>query len=317
MTARTIVGALFTLLSQACCIRRALNAGCMNYNWHAFSFILMAITVTVATAADARGLYDKMLFHPRKGYRSTPNSVAGVEMKAISFTSPHGEHLKGWYYDLPGSDKIALVSEGNGGNMIYLTRLAEVLLKCNTSVMIYDYEGYGESEGNPSMRRVLDDAQAAYDYMCTNFADKRKIVLVGVSLGTGVTCQVATTRPADAIILSSPFTSLLNMARQKSSLVHYMPTFARPRQHFDNVAVLKKKHPPVLILHGDLDSVIPISESEKLFSEAAEPKTFVKLENAGHNDTFTTTRGEYQTAVKEFLDRLTNRTAADSGRVGS
>ncbi|HEY9680889.1 MAG TPA: alpha/beta hydrolase [Oculatellaceae cyanobacterium] len=266
--------------------------------------ILLSLIFSIGTNAQGRGLYDKMLFHPRKGYRAMPNAVDGVETKAISFTVPRGEHLKGWYYNLPGSNKIALISEGNGGNMIYLTHLAEILLKCNTSVMLYDYEGYGESEGNPSMRRVVDDALAAYDYMSKNLAEKRKTVLVGVSLGTGVTCQVATKRPADAIILSSPFTSLLNMAKQKSSLVHYMPTFALPRQHFDNVAVLKKKHPPVLILHGDLDSIIPISESEKLYAEASEPKTLVKLANAGHNDTFTTTHDEYQTAVQEFFDKL-------------
>ncbi|MFX7139990.1 alpha/beta hydrolase, partial [Acinetobacter baumannii] len=96
----------------------------------------------------------------------------------------------------------------------------------------------------------------------------------------------STQRKADAIILTSPFTSLLNMARQKNAFIRHMPNLALPRQHLDNVAVLRKSHPPLLILHGTEDTLIPISESEKLFESAAEPKQFVRLPKVGHNDIF-------------------------------
>jgi fermentation-respiration switch protein FrsA (DUF1100 family) len=255
------------------------------------------------TPVESRSFYDEMLFHPRKEYRTVPVEVGGVPRKDVSILS-RGEKLKGWYFELPNSDKIVLVSEGNGGNMVYLTQVAELLLQCNASVLLYDYEGYGESGGNPSLRRICDDGLAAFDYMKKSLAEDKKVVLLGVSLGTGVSCQIAARRKVDAIILTAPFTSLLNMARQKNGFVRAMPTFALPRQHLDNVAVLSKPHPPLLIFHGDVDTMIPISESEKLFEAASEPKTFVKLPKAGHNDIFRTTKTEYLTALKTFLSSL-------------
>ena len=260
-------------------------------------------TLAICTSADSRSFYDEMLFHPRKEYRTVPAEVGGVTRKDVSISS-RGESLKGWYFDLPGSDKIVLVSEGNGGNMVYLTQVAELLLQCNASVLLYDYEGYGESDGNPSLRRICDDGLAAFDYMKKSLAGDKKVVVLGVSLGTGVTCQIAAHRKTDAIILTAPFTSLLTMAKQKNGFVRAMPTFALPRQHLDNIAVLSKPHPPLLIFHGDADTMIPISESEKLFAAASEPKTFVKLPKAGHNDVFRTTKVEYLAALKTFLSGL-------------
>jgi fermentation-respiration switch protein FrsA (DUF1100 family) len=273
-------------------------------------FKLLFIVVTFCTyafatlkSADSRSFYDNMLFHPRKEYRSVPGEVAGVQRKDVTITS-RGEKIKGWFFDLPNSDKVVLVSEGNGGNMVYLTQVAELLLQCNASVLLYDYEGYGESEGSPSLRRICDDGLAAFDYMKDNLARGKKLVVLGVSLGTGVSCQIIAHRKVDAIILTSPFTSLLNMAKQKVGFIRAMPTFALPRQHLDNVAVLSKLHAPLLIFHGDADTMIPFSESEKLFDAASEPKTFVKLPKAGHNDVFRTTKIEYLAALKTFLSSL-------------
>ncbi|MBU6454728.1 MAG: alpha/beta hydrolase [Cyanobacteria bacterium REEB67] len=257
-----------------------------------------------AQPAQARSFYDAMLFHPRTEFRHNPDTVGGVAKRDVTFKAPDGSRLRGWYFDLPGSDKIVLVSEGNGGNMDYLTTLAEMLMQCNASVLLYDYEGYGQSEGRPSLRRVVNDGVAAYDYMSKNLAEKKKIVLLGVSLGTGVTSQILAQRKADAVILSSPFTSLLDMARLKIGYFKYIPTIALPRQHLDNVAAMRKEHPPLLILHGTDDELIPLSQSEALFASASTPKTFVKLDKAGHNDTFRLTKEAYLQALKDFFATL-------------
>jgi fermentation-respiration switch protein FrsA (DUF1100 family) len=148
--------------------------------------------------------------------------------------------------------------------------------------------------------------------MSKNFAGNKKIILLGQSFGTGITCQIASQRKADGVILSSPFTSLLDIARQQKPIFKYVPAAVLPRQHLDNVAVLKKPHPPVLILHGTKDSLIPISDAEKLFESIVEPKTFVKLPNAGHNDTFRLTKEEYLSALKEFLEKLPNFVQTES-----
>jgi fermentation-respiration switch protein FrsA (DUF1100 family) len=266
-----------------------------------FSIAAVLIAASGFSTASARSVLDGMLFHPRTTFRSNPSSVAGLEKRAVTFKAPNGHQIKGWYFDRPGSDKIVLVSEGNGGNMAYLANLADLLIQCNCSVLLYDYEGYGESQGAPSLTRVVNDGVAAYDYMKESLVGDRKIVLFGISLGTGVSCQILARRKADAIILSSPFTSLLNMVRIRGGAFKYVPTVILPRQHLDNMKVLRKAHPPLLILHGTDDQLIPISEAEKLFSVASAPKTFVKLEKAGHNDTFRLTKVEYLQALKDFF----------------
>ena len=271
---------------------------------------LLTMALTSSGVVESRSVYDKMLFHPRKEYNSAPAEVGGVKRREVTFSSSHGEQLRGWLFDLPDSDKIVLVSEGNGGNMDYLTRLAEILLQCNASVLLYDYEGYGKSAGSPSIGRAVDDAKSAYDFMVKTLGTNKKIVLLGVSLSTGVTCQLATQRKADAIVLTAPFTSLLNMARMKNAFFRHVPTIALPRQHLDNVAVLSKPHPPVLIVHGTADTLIPLSESEKLFEAAIEPKSFVQMKNAGHNDIFRNHKDEYLEALKAFFSKYLQTGAA-------
>lgn len=266
--------------------------------------LLLSFAVSFSGTAESRSIYDKMLFHPHSNFRYNPEAIGEVKRKEFTFTDSYGKKLKGWYFDLPNSDKIVLISEGNGGNMGWLIPLTEMLLQCNCSVMLYDYQGYGNSEGSPSLRRLVDDGTCAYDYMTKNFAGDKKIILLGVSLGAGVTCQIASQKKADALILSSPFSSLLNMARINKPFFKYIPAAILPRQRLDNVAVLKKPHPPVLILHGTKDELIPISESEKLYKSIVEPKTFVTLAGAGHNDTFRVTKEEYLSALKEFFEKL-------------
>jgi len=266
--------------------------------------LLMSFVTTFGAIAECRTIYDKLLFHPHSGFRNNPESLFEVKREELFFTDSYGEKLKAWYFNLPKSDKIVLISEGNGGNMGWLTPLAELLLRCNCSVLLYDYEGYGDSGGSPSLRRLVDDGMCAYDYMSKNLAGDQKIILFGVSMGTGVSCQIASKKKADGIILSSPFTSLLNVARLKEPFFKFVPSAILPRQHLDNVAVLKKTHPPVLILHGTNDTLIPISESEKLYEAIIEPKTFVKLPDAGHNDTFRSTKKEYLDALKQFFEKL-------------
>ena len=137
--------------------------------------LLMSFVTTFGAIAECRTIYDKLLFHPHSGFRNNPESLFEVKREELLFTDSYGEKLKAWYFNLPKSDKIVLISEGNGGNMGWLTPLAELLLRCNCSVLLYDYEGYGDSGGSPSLRRLVDDGMCAYDYMSKNLAGDQKL----------------------------------------------------------------------------------------------------------------------------------------------
>src|SRR5579883_1905085 len=113
--------------------------------------------------------------------------VDGISYDDIFFDSPNGEKLHGWYFQKPGAGKTVLLSHGIGGNLSSRVDLIHLFLEANTSVFIYDYEGYGRSSGKASLKNVINDGEAAYEYLTNGLRiPSSRIVLVGESLGTGV-----------------------------------------------------------------------------------------------------------------------------------
>jgi len=149
--------------------------------------------------------------------------VDNVEGKEISLLSD-GSKIDAWYYKLPGSRQVALVSHAAGVNSSFWTNKVEALLKCNCSVFIYDYQGYGLSDGQPTPAGIIDDGLAAYDYLThtLHYAPAR-IVGYGHSLGTGVTAELMRRRQFSKVILESGFTSMRDVMRDKIAIMDIYP----------------------------------------------------------------------------------------------
>lgn len=229
--------------------------------------------------------YQKLLFGPVKvpagGYQVDRYSLP--EPEDVTFISKDAHDLHGWFFKNPDSNCVILFSHGNCGNIT--SRLLEVdaLFRAGASVFVYDYSGYGKSRGEPALDVAMRDAESAYDYLVDGRQiSSDKLILYGESLGSGITCQLSTKRKCAGIILHAPFTSLRGLGRQIFPFLHLYPDWLFPGTVLSNVEVLSKPHPPLLIIHGDMDDTVPIWEGRRLYEQATKPKKIVIIPGGRH-----------------------------------
>ncbi|RCS44009.1 alpha/beta hydrolase [Bremerella cremea] len=243
-------------------------------------------------------LDELLLFFPAK-FPEGDWQPEGETFEDVTFQAEDGTQLHGWYCPCEEPRGVLLLAHGNAGNIAtrvdwirYLQR------KARLSVFAFDYRGYGKSEGKPSVKGVLQDATAARAKLCelakVNDSD---VILMGESLGGAVATALAAQAKPRALILQSTFPSLREVAA-----VHY-PRLAWlvSRSKLDSVTAIAQYQGPLLQSHGNADRTIPIALAEKLFQAANQPKQWVTIDNAGHNNWIT---GEYLQQLDRFLDSL-------------
>jgi len=250
-------------------------------------------------------LYSAILFRPIRQQAPAKDSAVIAEryhakLTELVFPAKDGALIHGRFFELPGSKRVFLASEGCGGNMYRRINHAQFLLQCGGSVMQYDYEGYGASQGKPTLDGVCDDALAAYDYLISHQGKSPcEIVLYGESFGSGVTGQLAAKRKVAGVILHSGFSSLLSAARDIFPWLRLYPDNLFPHQMMDNIQVFGGPHPPLLIMHGDKDDRVFVHNARDLYAAASEPKTLLIVPNGGHS-----AFGYHgQNAVADFLKK--------------
>ncbi|HEY9759328.1 MAG TPA: alpha/beta hydrolase [Oculatellaceae cyanobacterium] len=251
-------------------------------------------------------LYRPMLFHPWKlSDEPVAPPLSGVIGADVYFPSANGKMLNGWYYRNPSAKYTVLFSHGNGGNVAVRSDLVGLLLKTGLSVFIYDYGGYGESLGRPSVEAICEDGIGAYRYLTlTQGIAPDAVILYGESLGTSVSTYISSKFACRALILQSGFISLRRIACELFPLLRIYPQWLYPTPALDNAALLQEKHPPLLILHGEQDTLIPLSHARYLYAHALEPKKLVKLPGAGHANIFSTEGELYTLEVADFVGAL-------------
>ena len=252
------------------------------------------------------GLKDKLVLLPMKdnswrSYIPELNKILGSKSESLRIPSKNGE-LDSLYIKIPGADKLLIVSHGNAGNLGHRLGLAALLGKTGASVLLYDYRGYGESQGQPSCDNVLADGLTAYDYAVKTLGYKpQDIVLYGESIGCAVATYIMDNRPAGKIILQSPFVSLGQTARDKLFFLAVVPGFMQPSPAMDNLAALSKPHPPLLLIHGNKDTILPMAYSKTLMAKALPPKRFYESPGEGHNDIGLTNARGFVDTIQTFL----------------
>lgn len=221
-------------------------------------------------------MIDRLIFFPD---RRVGNPPPGVDERTI--VAQDGTRLHAWSATHPSPRASLVWSHGNAGN---IGMRGDVLVRLHArgfDVLAYDYRGYGRSDGRPSEAGLYQDAEAAFDEEVRRGIPPARIVCFGESLGAAVAIHLATRRPCAAVVVVSPFTSLRDVARR-----HYGPLAVLAGDRFDSASRVAKLGVPVFVAHGDRDEIVPFELGERLFALAAEPKRFVRLHGAYHNDVF-------------------------------
>ena len=166
-------------------------------------------------------------------------------------------------------------------------------------MFIFDYQGYGRSEGEPTEQGTYLDARAALEYVVARpGTDPKKIVYFGRSLGAAVAVELATEEPPSGMVLISPFSSLEEMGRLAFP---HLPVGWILKGRYDSMSRISRIHTPLLIIHGDQDQTVPIEQGRTLYTAANEPKFFCQLTIAGHNDTYLNGGSAYWDALEGFV----------------
>jgi len=271
----------------------------------------IALTLIAAGAAMAllvRWFEKQLVFFPSRypeGYWE-PRAL-GLQVEDIFFAAGDLE-LHGWYLPHPSAVGQILMCHGNAGNVSDRLELLHTLhAHVPANIFIFDYRGFGRSNGSPSETGVYEDAVAAFDWL-NNADPDLPIIVHGHSLGSAVAIDLATKRDAVAgLILESPFTNAQDMARLMFGGLP-MHWFASMRWASDEK--IANLHMPKLFLHGGKDSTIPLRIGETLYHNAPAPKEFITIPHGDHNNLYLADTGTYFGSIKRFLEACSGKIAA-------
>jgi fermentation-respiration switch protein FrsA (DUF1100 family) len=258
-------------------------------------------SVSGSSAFSGRSLEESIVFQPLRYPHGDWFPAPAAE--DVWFESPDGLKLHGWFAEVERPRAVVLYLHGNAGNVSSRRDVLGLFRdRLGASVLLFDFRGYGRSEGTPTEEGVLADARAARRWLAGRTGVREcEVVLVGHSLGGGVATDLAARDGARGLVLENTFTSLPAVA---FSHVPVLPFRLLMRSRLDSLAKIPNYRGPLLVKHGDADEVVPYESGKTLFAAANEPKRFVSEPGGRHNAPPTR---EYLAALDDFLECLPGR----------
>lgn len=238
-----------------------------------------------------------MLYFPTR-IEHVDRSKMPIKPEDLAFNSEDGTHLHAWRFHAgagaPGKCAL-LLFHGNGQNLSTHFFSLYWILEHGYDYVVFDYHGYGSSEGKPSPKATVEDGHAALREIHKLYPDK-KIVVVAQSLGGAIglrsVLDLKNEIPISLIIADSTFASYRSVAR--STLSNQWQTWLfqplgwllmsdqyAPGDDLKNLAPI-----PLVVVHGDQDTAVDISMGRDVFARASAPKEFWLVPGGHHIDAF-------------------------------
>lgn len=225
---------------------------------------------------------DRLLFMPSSVMVQTPDSF-GITFEDFWAETDDNIRIHGWYFPAENSDQVIVLSHGNAGNISNRISIAEELQETGAAVLMYDYRGYGKSEGSPTEKGLYRDIEAVINVLRFDKEyNEENIYLYGRSLGGAVAAYAATKFNVGGLVLDSAFINLRSMVRD---VYPFVPTFLAKYKFSTDQYLKELKNTPVIIMHSPNDEIVGFHNGKYLFDVANEPKQFVEL-RGGHNNNF-------------------------------
>lgn len=263
-------------------------------------FLLMAsfFSLLAAVLLFYLGLrwFERMtVWIPRSELAAAPDSI-GLNYQDVTFQSSDGVTLHGWYIKHEKPIATLLFCHGNAGNISYRLESFRQFHSIGVDVFIFDYRGYGASEGRLSEQGTYLDAQAAYEWLRAQ-NPQRPLVIFGRSLGAAIAVELASRVKADGVVVESGFTSITNLGEE---IYPFLPVRRVSVIEYNSIAGIPKLKAPVMVVHSSEDELIPFHHGEALFEAAPEPKRFLQIQG-NHNDGHLISEDEYLSGFRDYL----------------
>ena len=234
---------------------------------------------------------------PSRKIETNPSSI-GLAYEEIELNTKDNVKIHSWFVPAVNERGVLLFCHGNAGNISHRLDSLLIFNRLGLSVLIFDYRGYGQSQGTPTEEGTYLDGQAALSYLLQERqVEPERLILFGRSLGGAVASKLATTHAHQALIIESCFTSVTEMAGE---LYPFLPVKLLSRYQYNVPKNLARASSPLLIIHSRNDEIIPFTHGLKLFETAGNPKYFLEL-RGGHNDGFILSGDDYFSGLDNFI----------------
>lgn len=258
------------------------------------------------------GCANSLFYHPSDKVYLTPEDTA-LEYENVYFKSMDGTKLHGWFMPAKGEAWGTVVHfHGNAGNITAHLKMVSFFPYHGVNLFMFDYRGYGESEGSPERKGVYEDSLSAVRYVLSRHdVSRNSVFLLGQSLGGANAIAVASLNKEPgirALVIDSSFYSYRSIVRDKIGVIPFISWFKGPLSYVmatdsfhsgDLIGLISPT--PVMIIHGTADRVIPQHHGRQLFERAREPKILVMVEGGDHISALGPQNREYREQVLEFL----------------
>ena len=209
-----------------------------------------------------------LLYHPNENNYS--GDKISVNIRKIKISTSDNINLLGWYHEKNLQDyKTLIYFHGNAGSLENRIHKLNHFQDMNINFLIIAWRGFSGNNGKPSETGLYEDGKSAIDWIKKKGVKENNLILYGESLGTGVATHLAQNRGFGGIILETPFTSMTDAAKK---FYPYIPVDLLLKDKFENYKKIKNINSPLLVMHGEVDQIVPFSMGKKIYEIANEPK---------------------------------------------
>lgn len=246
-------------------------------------------------------LQERFIYFPLPTIEATP-AVINLPFSKTTLVTTDNLALSAWFVPAEKPKGAILFCHGNGGNISHRLDSLRIFHALGYSTLIFDYRGYGESEGTPNEAGTYRDARAAWRHLTEDLGfAPQEIVLFGRSLGAAVAADLAAEVSPAGLIVESAFTSAPDLAAE---LFPLLPARWLCRYRYDTLRSLAEISCPLLVVHSPDDEIIPFAHGKKLYAAAHAPKQFLEI-RGDHNSGFLVSETLYRDTLADFLQTTT------------
>ena len=222
-----------------------------------------------------------LLYHPSvNNYLKNQVINEPTEIEKVKITTEDKVELLGWFYNkIINKFKTILFFHGNAGSLENRTYKLNHFKDLKVNFLIIAWRGFSGNKGQPNEINLYKDAESAIKWLKMKGINEKNIILYGESLGTGVAVEIAQNKKYAGVILESPFTSMVNMGRK---YYPFFPVRFLLKDKFESYKKINKISVPILIMHGEVDKIVPYAMGKKMYELANEPKFFYSQEYGDH-----------------------------------